>query len=169
MLSIQEFEVHLKPKTPSFLAKPQDPLPLTRHTSYNLVPESSIHMLPHLLTGAFLRPVYSFHHFPSSGGCFSFFPFLFRSPFSSHRPPLLSLRVQLFSKQRSLIVWEEAKSPRYSGLKSCLPSARAKAKVFLFISETSPAVKAKHKGECPEICLPFVFCLFVCFCVVVFS
>lgn len=69
----------------------------------------------------------------------------------------------LFKTKIPNCVERSKESPRYSGLKSCLPSARAKGKVFLFLSETSPAMKAKHEGECPETSLPFVF-----FCVLVF-
>lgn len=59
-----------------------------------------------------------------------------------------------FSRQSSLILCERGKgSPRYLSLKILLPSGRAKEKVFLFLSESSRAVKAKHQGKCPETSL----------------
>ena len=80
-------------------------------------------------------------------------PFL-HPPFASFRAPLLYWRLHLLSTQSSLALYE---NPTLSGLKILLALRKNQRKVFLLPSESSPVLKAKHKGICPETGLPCFF------------
>lgn len=92
---------------------------------------------------------------PPSGGASAFLHPLLHPPFPSFRAPLLSWRCCLLSTQNSLTLCEKPHAIRSHN--SCLPPGSTKGKVSLLLLESSPAMKAKHKGTCPETSLPRFF------------